>query len=119
MNRALRDAYRAELALAHGAAEAENFDAAFRYLERAHILGQRDTWAHVRTHWEMLRLGASIGDWCEVAGQGVRIVGSALLTPFWVPIGNTGRANVSSIQPMEIPEDLRRLIDGEAPGSGP
>jgi hypothetical protein len=29
----------------------------------------------------------------------------------WVPVGNTGGANVSPFRPMAVPEDLRRYVD--------
>jgi hypothetical protein len=30
-----------------------------------------------------------------------------------VPVGNTGGANVSALRPMPVPEELRRLLDGD------
>lgn len=111
MNRRLQAAYRAELDQARTAAAEGKGEAAFRHLERAHIIGQRDTRGHVRTHWLMLRLGASQGQWREVAGQAVRIVAAALFSRIWVPAGNTGRADVSAVKPMPLPDDLRALMD--------
>lgn len=111
MKAQLQAAYAAELDLARGAAAAGDIDAAFRHLERAHIIGQRDTWAHVRSHWRMLRLAASVGQCREVAGQALRIVAAALASRIWVPAGNTGRANVSAMRPMPIPEDLRAMLE--------
>jgi hypothetical protein len=35
---------------------------------------------------------------------------AALFSRIWVPEGNTGGANVSAIQPMPIPADLRDLL---------
>lgn len=107
----LQEAYSAELDLARIAAASGNVGTAFRHLERAHIIGQRDTLAHVRSHWLMLRLAASVGQWGEVAGQAVRMVAAALASRIWVPAGNTGRANVGAMQPMPIPEDLRALLE--------
>lgn len=111
MERKLQDAYAAEIGLARLAASAGNVESAFRHLERAHIIGQRHTGSHVRSHWLMLRLAASVGQWREVAGQGVRVVAAALFSRIWVPAGNTGRANVSAMQPMPIPQDLRDLLE--------
>lgn len=56
----------------------------------------------------------------EVLGQIVRMIGSAGSLVGAVPIGNTGRANVSAIKPMPIPSDLARYFervrrDGAAP----
>ena len=109
----LRQAYEIEVLAARAAAAAGATRDAFRHLERAHILGQRRTWAHVRSHWLMLRLGLAAGDWREVKGQLVRIVAAALFSRIWVPAGNTGRASVSAMQPMGMPDDLRLLLDTE------
>jgi hypothetical protein len=111
MTRNLRAAYDAELAAARQATAAGDFERAFEHLGRAHILSQRFTWRHVHAHWLMLKLGASTRDWPEVLGQLSRIVAAAMFSRIWVPIGNTGRANVSAMQPMPIPDDLRRLLE--------
>jgi hypothetical protein len=111
MNPALRNAYEAELSAADAAAAGGKVEVAFHHLERAHILSQRHTSEHVHAHWLMLRLGASTGAWREVIGQATRIVAAALFSRIWVPIGNTGRANVSAIKPMTIPDDLRSVLE--------
>ena len=49
--------------------------------------------------------------WREVIGQSTRIVAAAMFSRIWVPIGNTGRADVSAIKPMEVPDDLRSLLE--------
>lgn len=115
MNDALRAAFETELTAA-GAAEARgDTEAAFRHLERAHILSQRYTLRHVYAHWRMLRLAARIGDRREMLGQVTRIVAAALFSRIWVPAGNTGRATVSALRPMPIPDDLRAVLeDGRA-----
>src|SRR5512138_1793934 len=111
MNSALRAAYDAELLAARRAAAERNTEQAFQHLARAHILSQRFTWRHVHVHWLMLKLGASGGDSREVFGQMSRIVAATIFSRIWVPAGNTGRANVSAVQPMPIPEDLRALLE--------
>jgi hypothetical protein len=58
----------------------------------------------------MLKLGASMGDFREVFGQLSRILAASVFSRIWVPIGNTGRANVSAMKPMPIPDDLRILL---------
>jgi hypothetical protein len=65
---------------------------------------------HVHVHWLMLRLGGSTGAWREVVGQSTRIVAAAVFSRIWVPIGNTGRAHVSALKPMPVPDDLRSLL---------
>lgn len=96
---------RAELAFAHG-----EFDACFKTLERAHILGQRSTRRHVRVHVWMLKVGRRRGDRREIFGQLKRIAAAAVFSRIWVPAGNTGGANVPATKPMPIPEDLRRIL---------
>lgn len=113
MNRALRNAYEAELDTAKAATLEKNSDVAFYHLERAHILSQRHTLEHVHVHWLMLRLGVATGAWREVIGQSMRIVAAALFSSIWVPTGNTGRANVGAMRRMVVPEDLRSLLEND------
>jgi uncharacterized protein DUF3703 len=111
MNGALAAVFAAELNAAKAATIAGNAEMAFHHLERAHILSQRHTWKHVHVHWLMLCLGASLGAGREVLGQLSRIVAAAAFSRIWVPIGNTGRANVSAVKPMPIPADLRSVLE--------
>ena len=85
---------------------------AFTHLERAHILGQESTVEHVRTHWAMFRWALRQNIAGEAFGQIWRILAAVLKTWLgWLPIGNTGGANVSGFKPMPVPADLQRLID--------
>jgi hypothetical protein len=104
----LQESYLAELAAAEAAADSEG---AFHHLARAHILSQRFTWHHVGVHWRMLKLGAALRDWREVFGQITRMLAAALFSRIWVPVGNTGRADVSAMKPMPIPQDLCALLE--------
>jgi hypothetical protein len=113
MKGALRAAFEAELNAASAATACGDAEDAFRHLERAHILSQRHTRQHVRVHWLMLRLGASGRDWREVLGQLSRIIAAAVFSRIWVPVGNTGRANVSAMKPMPVPDDLRSILAPE------
>ena len=114
MRATLRHAYEEELLAARRHAAAGDWSSAFSRLERAHILGQRSTRAHVRVHGEMLRIGWRRRDTREVLGQITRLLAALLFSRIWVPRGNTGGANVSAFAPMDIPEDLRRLLDDAA-----
>lgn len=117
MNLALRHAYDTELRAARAARLAGRVEAAFHHLERAHILSQRHTRQHVYVHWLMLRLGVSTGAWREVIGQATRVLAAAVFSRIWVPVGNTGRADVSAMKPMPIPDDLRAVLgQGESGG---
>lgn len=113
MNPKLRSAYAAELAAGRTAARQLDVARAFDHLARAHILSQRFTWRHVHVHWLMLRLGATTGDWHEVRGQLSRMVAATFFSRIWIPEGNTGRANVSAMQPMPVPDDLRAALEGK------
>lgn len=87
------------------------FSSAFQRLERAHVLGQASTVEHVRVHWAMLRHALRQDATAEAIGQAWRLAGASLKTWLWVPVGNTGGANVSGFRTMPIPADLQRLID--------
>ena len=95
----------------HTMQERRNTDA-FQWLERAHILTQRQPVPHARSHWLMLVLGWQTGDYREVAGQIPRIVAALLFSKIWVPIGNTGRSRISAFAPMPISQELQRLLQG-------
>lgn len=88
--------------------------AAWWALERAHILSQPDLPTHLRVRWTMLGYTVRQRDLCEVAGQTLRL---ALAPIGWLtgrlPVGNTGRSNVSAFEPMPIPAELRAAIDAE------
>jgi hypothetical protein len=60
----------------------------------------------------MLEFAVALRDWREVTGQVVRLILAPLgaLTGR-IPVGNTGRSNVSAFQPMAIPDDLRRALE--------
>ena len=100
-----------EQALFHAAVVHRNTHAAWRSLDRIHILSQEFGLMHLASHWRMLRFAWSLRDSREVLGQLTRLalapignITSKLL------FGNTGRANVSTFQPMDIPPDLKAQI---------
>jgi hypothetical protein len=111
MGPSLRDAFEIELRQAAAAEAAGDAAQAFRHLERAHILSQRETVAHVRSHLRMLGWGWRRRDLREVVGQATRVIAAALFSRIWVPVGNTGGARVSPLQPMPLPDDLRALLE--------
>lgn len=111
MSTALDQAYAGEMAQAKARFARGEFVVAFRHLERAHILGQRNTWRHVESHVWMLRVGWAERRANEVVGQLFRIPAALLFSRLWVPVGNTGGANVSAFLPMPVPEDLSALVD--------
>lgn len=90
-----------------------DYEQAYQLFEDAHILGQRDIWAHTLSHWWMFRVAIKTKDWPEMVGQIPRIFASLLFSKIWVPVGNTGRASVSAVQPMPIPKHLQSFFSDE------
>jgi len=109
-------AWRTEMSRAELLLSNKDVDSAFRHFERAHILGQRFTMLHVRAHWGMLRVGWRRKDVRELVGQFTRIIAATVFSRIWVPVGNTGGANVSAFRPMPIPHDLAQFL-AETPPS--
>jgi len=109
----ITEAFAHEWASAQSARRAGDVARAVHHLERAHILGQRRTVLHVRSHVGMLALAWQRRDAREIMGQTTRILAAALFSRIWVPEGNTGGANVSATLPMPIPEDLRVVLEAD------
>ena len=102
----------AELENARRARRARDDRAEFHHLERAHVLGQASTIEHVRVHALMFAWALRRRLTREILGQIVRIVGAATKTAIGlVPVGNTGGSNVGPFESLEIPPDLKRILD--------
>jgi hypothetical protein len=89
-----------------------HLERAWHHLERAHIVAQTLLWPHCQSHWKMLGLAVRQRDRREASGQVARLA----LAPMSnltgrLPIGNTGRSDVSAFARMEIPSDLRAVLD--------
>ena len=105
-------AYDTAMAAAHASLARRAPSAALAQLERAHVLGQRNFGRHWRVHVTMLRAAWALRDARELRGQLLRLY----LVPFGhlfgrLPLGNTGRSDVSAFAPMEVPAELKRLLD--------
>ena len=109
----LRTAFEHEMALAHDRRSHGDLGGAFAHLERAHILGQRHTWLHVRSHCAMFVVGWQRHDMRELIGQVLRVVAAATKSRIWVPAGNTGGADVSPFRAMPVPPDLAAILHGQ------
>lgn len=108
----LRSAFNKECADYRAARQAGNIAAAWRSLERGHILSQPLLSLHLKSHGLMLAFAINQRDAGETIGQLVRL----LLAPLSaltgkIPWGNSGRANVSPFQPMPVPDDLTPLLN--------
>jgi hypothetical protein len=102
--------YRNEVSLARLALECGTYKVCYAHLERAHVVSQHMTGRHIYVHWLMLVSGLRQADYREVLGQIPRMLASLLFSRIWVPRGNTGRARVSALQQMPVPDDLRYLF---------
>lgn len=109
--RRIRRAVQYELAAARACEARGEFTTAFGHLERAHVLAQTATWLHARVHAAMLGWALRQGLAGEIVGQGWRLIGAALKTWLWVPVGNTGGSNVNALRAMPVPADLQRCLD--------
>ena len=107
----LKTAIALELEAAAAAESALDHAAATAHLERAHVLSQRITYLHVKTHVRMLLFAIRRRDWREIRGQSTRIPAALVFSRIWIPRGNTGGANVSAFLSMPIPDQLRSLLD--------
>lgn len=107
------DQYKVEMAASREAEHAGDIADAIAHLERAHILGQRYLLPHLATHWRMLALARTAQNGPEARGQILRLAAAIPGYVFgWVPVGNTGGANVSAVKPMPVPPDLAPYFEG-------
>lgn len=106
----LHQAFDRECRLAQERRQEGQLVAAFAHLERAHILSQRHPWPHFKTHWLMWLIAFRGRRWPDLLGQPPRMLAALIFSRLWVPIGNTGGANVSAFRPMPVPADLAQLL---------
>jgi hypothetical protein len=108
----LKETFVRELNLGRMHYHKQEYSKSFYYLERAHILGQKNIVAHLKIHIWMLKVAIKQEDLKELIGQLIRIplavIGSAIGI---VPIGNTGGSNVHIFKRMKVPEDLEGFLE--------
>lgn len=101
-----------ELTLAETAFKRNELPLSWRHLERAHILGQAWPVQHTQAHWRMLSFALKIKNTKEIIGQLPRLlVGGVKSFVGEIPVGNSGGANVPPLKPMQIPDDLKVILD--------
>ncbi|RHX78031.1 DUF3703 domain-containing protein [Leptospira yasudae] len=93
---------------------------AWRFLERAHLIGQYYPVPHTGSHGRMLLFAVRQRDGKEFLGQLLRFAGGWLGSLFnRIPVGNPGGSNVPIFASFPIPEDLRELLaDADSSGKG-
>jgi len=108
----LQHAYRKELADYRVARAAGDCATAWHALERGHIISQTMLLLHIHSHLMMLQYAIARREWSEAAGQVIRLVLAPLGTLIGrIPIGNTGRANISPFAAMPVPKDIAALLN--------
>jgi len=108
----LKPFFREELELASKYFSMNDFNSSWHHLERAHILGQPYPYHHTLVHWKMLLFGIKIKDSKEIVWQIPRLlVGGIKSFVGEIPVGNTGGSNVPPLKSMEIPAELKKIID--------
>jgi hypothetical protein len=109
---AIAAALAAEYRMQAAAAQRGDVPLAWHHLGRAHILAQTRLVAHCVSHWRMLAFAVQLRDWPEAVGQLLRLALAPLgnLTGR-LPHGNPGRSTVSAFAAMDIPPDLRAILD--------
>ena len=108
----LKSFFKKELQNARTAVAQNNLQLCWQHLERAHILGQPYPFQHSLVHWKMLLFAFKTKNLREIMGQIPRLLVGGILSFFGkIPVGNTGGANVPALQPMEIPEELKQIIN--------
>lgn len=88
-----------------------DLQAAWKYLERAHILGQRYPYHHSLVHWKMLQFGIMIKSKKEVIGQIPRLIFGGIKSFVGkIPVGNPGGSNVPPLKPFPIEKELNDIF---------
>lgn len=108
----LRQFYLNELDTAKKLLAGNNYHKSWQHLERAHILGQPYAIEHTMVHWKMICFGFKIKNTKEIIGQIPRLLfGGVKSFVGKIPTGNTGGANVPPLKSMEIPADIKLIIE--------
>lgn len=95
-----------------------DYGRAYHWIKRTHILTQRRTLLHAKSHVLMLFVGTRAQDPREVLGQIPRVIAALLFSRVWVPRGNTGRARISAFQVMPLSPELESLLDEDRTADG-
>jgi hypothetical protein len=106
----LKNEFKNQLTLGRKALGKKDYRTTFYHFENAHILGQKHVWCHTISHYWMFVYGIKTKNLKEIIGQFFRIIASLIFTLIWVPLGNTGGANISPIKPIPIRKELQKYF---------
>jgi hypothetical protein len=114
MNKIIKNSFYKEFGRGKDFYRKELYVKAFSCFERAHIIGQKYVIPHTLSHIWMLRIGLRTRNLHEIFGQLLRIPAGILGSAIgFVPVGNTGGANVKALKTMPIPEDLQEILNSK------
>ncbi len=99
-----------QLKLGKQALKNKDTKTSFYHFENAHVLGQKHVFRHTLSHFHMLFFGLKTNNYKESIGQVFRIIAAISCTLIWVPTGNTGGVNISSIKPIAIRKELLKYF---------
>lgn len=103
--------YKEELANYKVEYSKNNFEKAWHYLEKAHIIAQKYPYQHTFVHWKMLQFGFEIKNTKEIIGQIPRLIfGGVKSFVGKIPTGNPGGANVPPLKPFPIEKDIQEIF---------
>ncbi|AOP35884.1 hypothetical protein A0128_03660 [Leptospira tipperaryensis] len=112
MPKDFKTAYMQELASYRSKLETGDWKDAWKFLERAHLIGQYHPISHTGIHFRMLVFAVRTGNGKEFFGQLLRLAVGGFGSLFnRVPVGNTGGANVPILASLPLPKDLRELLE--------
>lgn len=112
MNKQVREAFWSEINKGKSFISKQSHQQAFTHFERAHILGQRSPMLHTYSHVCMLKVALKTKDIKEILAQLFRIPSGFLGSLVGIfPEGNTGGGNVSAFKKMDIPDDLKQILN--------
>ncbi len=112
MPKELKTAFLQELEESNLSFNQNDFNKAWKKLERAHIIGQPWAIEHTFTHYKMLVFAFKIKNTKEIIGQLPRLfIGGIKSFVGKIPTGNTGGSNVYPLKKMPIPNDILQIMN--------
>ncbi len=111
MPQSLKPFFGEELYNYHAALQQNDLQAAWRHLEKAHVIGQAYPYEHSYVHWKMFLFGIKIKNGKEILGQIPRLlVGGVKSFVGKIPLGNTGGANIPPLKTLPIEEEIEAVF---------
>ena len=104
------EAYEREMESAGQALRQQDFETAFRHLERAHVLGQAWNSPHARVHLGMMRWSLRRGDLSRLVRQTLILLSNPLATALVRGLVGASGQNVNPLRRGPVPSDLAEIL---------